>query len=109
MLWVESAAVGSFRACQAGKEVGVLRPTRAAAIVRRCTAADIRGIRFASLRNSRTCDITLWNVPEPELRKARPCRWHRKRSSCAESHFGGAAAYMPANTPIFIRQDEHEV
>lgn len=65
--------------------------------------------RAMSLRNCQTCDITLWNVPEPELRKARPCRWHRKRSSCGESHLGGAAAYVPANTPIFIRQDEHEV
>lgn len=65
--------------------------------------------RAMSLRNCQTCDITLWNVPEPGLGKAQPCRWHRQRSCAQKAILAVRQPTCPRTPPFSFRQDEHEV
>lgn len=92
----------------------MLRRTRLAPIVRPYRSADMRGVRFARYHcaTARPATVTLWNVPEPELKKASAMPFSlmvEEAIILRRSHFGGTAAYAPASTPFSLRQDEHEV
>lgn len=90
----------------------MLRRTRLAPIVRPYRSADMRGVRFARYHcaTARPATVTLWNVPEPELKKASTMPFSLMVEIILRgSHFGGTAAYAPASTPFLLRQDEHEV